>query len=139
MSQNQWGNVGQQWGQAAQQAANQASNALQGPQTGGAPGGGPDDKERLWGMLAHISPIFVGFIGPLIIMLMPESLVGHQSAFVKHHAKQSLIFCIILIVVTMVTCGLGLLLIIFQVIAGLAANKGEWYVYPGLSSFVDKT
>jgi uncharacterized protein len=114
-------------------------NALQAPGPGGAPGGVPDEKERMWGMLAHISPIIVGFLGPLIIMLMPDSLVGRPSPFLKHHAKQSLIWTIALIVVAILTCGIGgLVMMIWQVLAGLAANKGEWYVYPGLSSFVDK-
>ena len=94
----------------------------------------------MWGMLAHLSPFVVGFIGPLIIMLMPDSLVGRPSPFVAHHAKQSLIWNVAMIVVAIVTCGLGaLVMLVFQLLAGLAANKGEWYVYPGLSSFVDQS
>ena len=99
----------------------------------------PDDKERLWGMIAHLSPLVVGFIGPLILMM--ADLSGRPegpSAFVKHHAKQSLIWCIALIIVAMVTCGIGgMVMMVWQILAGMAANRGEWYVYPGLSSFVD--
>jgi uncharacterized Tic20 family protein len=92
----------------------------------------------MWAMLAHISPILVGFIGPLVLLLAGDSFVGRPSAFVKHAAKQSLIWCIALIVIGLLTCGVGaLVMIVFQIIAGLDANSGRWYVYPGLASFVD--
>jgi hypothetical protein len=98
----------------------------------------PDDKERMWGMLAHFAPFLVGFIGPLLLMFLDESVVGRPSPFVKHHAKQSLIWSIVVLVVSIPTCGLGMVLLIWSIIAGLAANKGEWYTYPMLGSFVDR-
>ncbi|MCC6872749.1 MAG: DUF4870 domain-containing protein [Sandaracinaceae bacterium] len=114
------------------------------PPMGGQPqpmGGGqymPDEKDRQWAMIAHLSPLVVGFIGPLILMMVDTTGRGQPSPFVKHAAKQSLIWCIALIVIGMLTCGIGaLVMMIWQVLAGVAANRGEWYVYPGLSGFVD--
>jgi uncharacterized Tic20 family protein len=98
----------------------------------------PTDQERTWAMIAHLSPILVGFIGPLVLMLAGDSFVGRPSKFVAHAAKQSLIFCIVVIVGGILTCGVGVIVgIIFQIIAGIDASKGSWYVYPGLSSFAD--
>lgn len=106
-------------------------------QTGGA--GVPDDKERMWAMIAHLSFFVLAFIGPLVLMFAGEGIVGKDSAFVKQAAKQALIWQIASIALGIVTCGFGsLVMMIFAVLGGLAANKGEWYVYPGLASFVDK-
>ncbi len=108
-----------------------------GPQGGGmGMGSEPDEKERLWGLLAHLSFFVLLIIGPLIVMLAGESLVGHPSEFLKHQGKQALIWQIAAFVIAMVTCGFGaMIMMIWAVLAALAAHKGEWYVYPGLGSF----
>jgi uncharacterized protein len=120
----------QGWGQPGQQPG--------GPGEAPTPWGGmPTAQERQWAMIAHLSPLVLGFIGPLVLMLMDPT--GQPSVFVKHAAKQSLIWSIILIVVAIFTCGIGgIVMMIFQVLAGVAANKGEWYVYPGCAGFVDQ-
>jgi uncharacterized Tic20 family protein len=88
-------------------------------------------------LVAHLSPLAVGFFGPLILMFIDVG--GAPSKFVKHHAKQSLIWTISLLVVAMLTCGVGgLVMMVWQVIAALAAQRGEWYAYPLLSGFVDR-
>src|ERR687894_727038 len=53
----------------------------------------PPDQERLWGMLAHLlsfvaAYLFLGFVAPLIIMLV----FGPRSAFVRANAVESLNF-----------------------------------------------
>lgn len=99
-----------------------------------------DDKERLWAALGHASCLIgLGIIGPLVLMFAGDSLVGHPSAFLKHHGKQALIFQIAGIVISMVTCGVGaIVVLVFAVIAAMAAYKGDNYVYPGLARFVDE-
>ncbi len=109
-----------------------------GPVADGGYGQMPTEQERQFAMFAHIGALFIGFWAPVIFMFVHPNN-GQPSAFVKHHAKQSLVWCIALIVVALITCGIGaFVMMIWQVIAGLEANKGNWYVYPGCSSFVDR-
>ncbi len=103
----------------------------------------PSD-ERLWATLAHLSP-FVGalvsmpFLGPLVIYLVFRD----RGPFVRHHAAQALNFQLILLIayivfglLSFVLIGIPFLIatgvasIVFQIIAAIAANNGEWYRYP---------
>jgi len=97
------------------------------------------DDDRLWGTLSHALSIFVGFLAPLIILLVK----GDQSVYVKHHAIESLNFAItvtiaasisaILIIVLIGILLLPIVLIaafVLQIMAAIAANRGEWYRYP---------
>ena len=102
-----------------------------------APSASPDDKTMA--MLAYILGIFTGFLGPLILWLIKKD----QSKFVGFHALQALLLHAIVVigyllsgVLTFVLIGfltyplffvLGL---VFSIIAGLAANRGEWYDIP---------
>jgi uncharacterized protein len=98
--------------------------------------------DRLWGMLAHLSSLLayvVGgltFVGPLIVWLVKKD----QSAFVAEHAKEALNFQISVLIVSLI-CALtfiGLILIpvivvaniVFSIMAGMEANKGDGYRYP---------
>jgi uncharacterized Tic20 family protein len=93
--------------------------------------------ERLWAMAAHIIPLF-GFpiLAPLVIMLAKP--LG--SEFIHHHAKQSLIFHITLLVLTIVLCitiigiialpAVAVLCYVGGIIAALKANDGVWYRFP---------
>ncbi|MBO9640150.1 DUF4870 domain-containing protein [Siphonobacter aquaeclarae] len=97
-----------------------------------------DSDARMWGMLAHLSGIIFGFVGPLVVWLINKD----KSAFVDYHGKEALNFTILLniviIAVAVVTCGIGGLLapvfwavqVIFNIIAGIKANNGEYYKYP---------
>ena len=95
--------------------------------------------ETLWSMLAHLGGIIIGFIAPLIVMLTK----GNESPYIRYHAVEALNFQILIAigyvissVLTIVIIGiigffvLPIVSIIFSVIAGLAANKGEAYRYP---------
>jgi len=92
-------------------------------------------------MLAHLLGIFTWFIGPLIIWLMKKD----QSAFVDDQGKEALNFqltigigYVAIAIIGCITLGLGTLLapvigivaIVFCIIACIAANKGERYRYP---------
>ena len=98
-----------------------------------------DADARLWAMLAHLSGILLAFVGPLIVMLV----FGPRSAFVKKQSTEALNFQIMIaigyvvsFILTFVVIGIFLFFIvwivdiIFCIVAGLAANKGEDYRYP---------
>ena len=99
--------------------------------------------EKTMGMLAHLLGIVTCFIGPLIIWLVKKD----QSEFINDQGKEALNWQITLIggwVVTMIVsfipilglvgCILGpaifVLNLVFCILGGLAANKGERYRYP---------
>lgn len=113
----------------------------------------PSD-ERTWAMLAHLAPFagsVVGLpvVGPLVVYLMYKD----RSAFVRRHAAASLNFQIMLLIVgvlggvvalplAILTFGIGLVAfiivavfvligaIVLQVVAALAANRGQDFQYP---------
>lgn len=112
----------------------------------------PHNDKQL-GMWCHLIPLlvvalgtavglsFLGFLGPLIIMNTGQP----RSPFVIAHAKESLnvqisllIYGAVTVAVGFMTCGLGLLLLIplgiiylvFGIIATVAANNGRDYLTP---------
>jgi uncharacterized Tic20 family protein len=90
--------------------------------------------ERMWAMLAHIGAVVLGFIAPLIVLLVQ----GEKSPFTRANAVESLNFQISLLIVgiplTIITCGLGAVIflvgIVFEIIGGIQANNGTAYRYP---------
>lgn len=110
------------------------------PSATATPGAATSD-ERTMAMLAHLLGIFTWFVGALIIWLMKKD----QSAFVDDQGKEALNFQITIgiayvamMIVTCITLGIGAILmpvigivvIIFCILAAIAANKGERYRYP---------
>ena len=118
----------------------------------------PSDQ-RLWGMLAHLSAIvsalvlsalsagiiYLGAVGPLVIFLVLKD----RGIFVRRQALEALNFQILLTVVylagvllSVVTLGLGLIVVVplaivvgvvalvFTIIAAVKANQGIDYRYP---------
>jgi hypothetical protein len=90
-------------------------------------------EERQNAMLAHMLGV-IGFIGPLIFYLTKK-----DSPFVFDASKEALNFHLTLLIASVVigaiTCGIGLIVtlpvgIIFSIIGGMAAQKGEVYRYP---------
>jgi uncharacterized protein len=90
--------------------------------------------------LAHYLGV-LGFIGPLIIMMTNST----NDPFVKDQSTEALNFhltvligWLVLGVIGVVTCGFGMLLfpflwigeIIYSIVGGQAASKGQWYRYP---------
>ncbi|GAB3664607.1 hypothetical protein GCM10027589_28780 [Actinocorallia lasiicapitis] len=113
--------------------------------------GGPPvspSEERTWGMLAHLGTLvaicflaFFNFLVPLVIYLVYKD----RSAFIRYNAAQALnltltglIYGLVGTIITIVTCGVGVILlvalaiaqVIYLILAGIAANRGEWYRYP---------
>ena len=89
-------------------------------------------------MLTHLGGLVFGFIPSLIVYLLRPN-----DPFVRHHASQALNFQITLLiayvvatVLLLVLIGLLLLPVIFlgsvviQILAALAANRGEYYKIP---------
>jgi|GEM_PF-712779 len=97
------------------------------------------EDERLWAMLAHIGSVIVPLVAPLVVLLTK----GKDSAFVKHHAEESLNFTITVIIamtvsMILIVVAIGLLTTpaimvgayVFWIIAGIKAYSGESYRYP---------
>ncbi len=98
-----------------------------------------DDKTM--GMIAHLSGIVTGFIGPLVIWLINKD--KSDKTWVIEEAKEALNFQITIAIAMMISIALmvvliGLLLapvvgiaaLILAIMAGLKANAGESYRYP---------
>jgi len=117
----------------------------------------PSPDERQWAMFAHLSALLGGlltsgwggsigfFIGPLIIWLAKKETMP----FVDDQAKEALNFaitvslaCIVLLMLTIMSFGIGALLtipllmvigiaaLVFFIIAAVQANQGTRYRYP---------
>lgn len=104
----------------------------------------PSD-EKMWALLLHLSPIVVGFLGPLIGYLVLKD----RGPFINHHSKQALNFNLTLLIgylasglLMIVVIGfftyfvVYILGIVFAIIAAVKANQGEYYKYPFAIQFV---
>lgn len=100
----------------------------------------PSD-ERLWSTLVHIGGIFFSFVPALIGFLVLKD----RGPFVRAHTLTALnfqisfaIYAIAASIISVVTFGIGailflpigVLLIVFPIIAAIAANAGRPYSYP---------
>lgn len=107
-----------------------------------------DSEARMWAMLAQLSTLVLGFIGPLVAYLIYRD----RNRFVRFHAAEALNLAIgtaiamvagsiLLTIVAAVTLGFGSLLfpllflipiypLIVAIIGAVKANNGEWWPYP---------
>lgn len=103
-------------------------------------------------MLCHLLGILTGFIGPLVLWLVKKD----DSAYLDHHGKESLNFqltyllasfvllsaiaVLMLVVVGLllvpVYLGLWVVAIVLEILACVAASRGEWHRYPGCIRFI---
>jgi uncharacterized Tic20 family protein len=102
------------------------------------------DEERTWATLAHVGSFVLAWIAlavlaPLIVLLV----FGDRSAYVRHHAVESLNFQITMLIAVGVSAVLILVLVglillplvliyyvVMVVVASVKANRGELYRYP---------
>ncbi|MDV3437155.1 DUF4870 domain-containing protein [Stenotrophomonas sp. C2852] len=97
--------------------------------------------QRTMALAAHLLGIFTGFIGALIIWLINKDDAG--KAFVTDQAKEALNFqitvtiaMVISIILMIVIIGgilapiVGVINLVFCIIAAVKANNGEAYRYP---------
>lgn len=100
---------------------------------------GLSDDDKLWGLLAHVLANVLGFIGPILALVIR----GQQSPFVRRHAIEALNFNITLFIgyiasaalaiVFIGFCTMSLLLIaqlVLSIMAGIAAYGGKEFRYP---------
>jgi len=99
----------------------------------------------MWSLFAHLGGIFFGFIPALVIFLIYRD----RDPFVRRHATQALNFQIIATIAYVISWTLlfifigalllplvGLAVLVFSIIAAIAANKGEDYTYPMVPQMV---
>lgn len=128
-----------------------------GYESGSQPGWGPQpgsqqttQDERTWALASHIGCVVgawiaMAFLVPLVILLVK----GKESAFVRYHAVESLnfqlsmlIYLFASILLAFVLVGLlilpvlGVLWLVFVVLATIKASNGEGYRYPLTIRFV---
>ncbi len=94
-----------------------------------------DDKNMA--LIAAVVGIFT-ILGPLIIFLVKKD----QSRYVAYHALQSTFLSLLhfLWIIPVANLFLGpigsLINLVFQIMAAMAINKGEWYEAPVIGKFV---
>ena len=101
----------------------------------------PTSDERTLGILSHILAIVpgIGIFGPLVIWLIKKD----DSPFVSENAKESLNFQLTMIIAVIISCILivvligifliwilGILNLIFVIIATIKASENKIYRYP---------
>jgi uncharacterized Tic20 family protein len=105
---------------------------------------GISQDDRTMAMLAYVLGIFTGFLGPLVIWLIKKD----QSKFVAYHGLQALLFHAVILVGYILSSFLvvfliefltyplfGILSLVYSILAGLAASRGEWYEIPVVGKF----
>jgi hypothetical protein len=98
-----------------------------------------DSDQRLWATLAHIGPVIIGFVAPLVIWLVYRE----RGQYVADQAKEALNFQITLTIAATVSAILMVVIIgffllpivaigglVLMIMAAIAANKGQAYRYP---------
>lgn len=104
----------------------------------------PED-EKLWATLIHIGGIFFGFVPALVGYLV----LRDRGPFVRGHSTTALNFQLTMLIgyligyVTafffigfIVLLAVGVLVLVFGIVAALAANRGEEYYYPVAIKFL---
>ncbi|AOX66991.1 MULTISPECIES: DUF4870 domain-containing protein [unclassified Curtobacterium] len=104
----------------------------------------PEDQ-RLWATLTHIGGIFFNFVAPLVAYLV----LRDRGGFIREHTRVALNFHITMAIayvaaglLTIVLIGavllpvIGILTIIFGIMAAVAANRGQFYRYPLSIEFI---
>jgi uncharacterized Tic20 family protein len=104
----------------------------------------PSD-EKLWATLVHIGGIFFSFLPALIGYV----LLKDRGPFIRAHTATALNFqltmllasiagtiLVFLIVGIFVLIAIGVLVIVFSILAALAAYRGQAYTYPLSIPFV---
>jgi uncharacterized Tic20 family protein len=105
-----------------------------------APVGSPSKDEKTWGLLSHLSGIFLGLVGPLIIWMIKKE----EMPFVNQEAKEALNFQITLAIgyvaagilghslhiSSLLYPALGICNLVFSIMGAMKANEGTAYAYP---------
>lgn len=97
------------------------------------------NDEKTMGLLAHAGGILLGFLAPLLVMLIK----GNDSPVVKRMSTEALNFQLTILMAWIVAWFLSFLIIgifllpiiwvvslVFAIIAAMSVNKGQEYTYP---------
>jgi uncharacterized protein len=107
---------------------------------------GLTEDEKTLGMLCHLLGILTGFVGPLILWLIKKD----TSRYIDYHGREALnfqitlfivLFTLIIMTMFLMFIFIGILLIpviivipilalVVEILAAVAAQKGELYRYP---------
>ena len=103
------------------------------------------DEEKLWAIGAHLGPLLLGFIAPLVVWLVYKD----RSAFLDRHGKEALNmqisymiyflvagFSIILLVGVILLPLVGIAWLVLMVVATIKAANFEDYRYPLIFRFI---
>lgn len=98
----------------------------------------PED-EKLWATLIHVGGIFFGFVPALVGYLVLKD----RGPFIRGHSTTALNFQLTMLIGYvagyvlafvfigfLVLLAVGILVLVFGIIAAIAANRGEEYYYP---------
>lgn len=101
--------------------------------------------EKLWATLIHVGGLFFSFVPALIGYLV----LRERGPFVRGHSATALNFQLTMLIASaiggvtalfiigiFVLIAVSILLLVFSIIAALAANRGEAYTYPLTITFV---
>ncbi|MDO9589844.1 MAG: DUF4870 domain-containing protein [Microcella sp.] len=101
--------------------------------------------EKLWATLVHVGGIFFGFIPALIGFLV----LGGRGPFVRGHTATALNFQLTMIIAAaigaitswliigiFIIIAVSIVIIVLSIIAAIAANRGEAYLYPLTIPFI---
>ncbi|WP_314101454.1 DUF4870 domain-containing protein [uncultured Frigoribacterium sp.] len=104
----------------------------------------PED-EKLWATLIHVGGILLSFVAPLVGYLVLKD----RGPFVREHSRVALNFQITMVIAyviggatsflgigVLITLAAAIVVIVFGIIAALAANRGEYYKYPLSIEFI---
>jgi len=104
----------------------------------------PSD-EKLWATLVHVGGILFGFLPALIGYIVLKD----RGPFIREHTATALNFQLTVLIASVaaiplsfviiglfVLMAIGVLLIIFSIMAAIAANNGQRYTYPLSIPFV---
>ena len=96
----------------------------------------PTSDEKNIALLSHVITLVSAFLGPLIIYAIKKD----ESTFVASHAKESLNFQITIFLVVILLCitivgilliwFVGIISLVFVIIATIRASEGKLYRYP---------
>ncbi|WP_245186075.1 DUF4870 domain-containing protein [Frigoribacterium sp. PvP032] len=104
----------------------------------------PED-EKLWATLIHVGGILLSFVAPLVGYLVLKD----RGPFVREHSRVALNFQLTMVIAyviggatsflgigVLITLAAAIVVIVFGIIAALAANRGEYYKYPLSIEFI---
>ncbi len=106
----------------------------------------PSD-EKLWATLIHIGGILFGFIPAVIGYIVLKD----RGPFIRAHTQTALnfqlsllIYSVAVMIIGVVTLGVGFLLfiplgivaLVFMIMAAIKANEGQYYSYPLAIKFI---